>query len=945
MVIDINRYLKFLLLFLTLLLGFTSAMAQDREVLAHIVTDIASQEGALVRLDKNTSTRYTQLMSLNGCVGVFCEDDYYVAFKSGNTDNTSLYTVANISSASATEYSTDYAHYMQPLSAIYHPTDSVIYVTYRDSDAGGYKWQSLRFNSESSTDVLTSSEQPGVELSKPYYAMCVTPEGVIYGFGADAALYIIDRTTGEGERLFSTGSVGMEQQSAWYDDENGVIYRAVPSSVGVTIYMYNLADKSERFVKIYTSVSAIVAMSPYVESDEVALPQPPRNLYVSIAEGANNGTLFFKAPQSDINDRPLEGTITHFITLDKVPFDTIRLTPDEQYSKEYIFRDGEHTISVVASNEVGKSTASEFGFFAGFDIPKPVSKVYVTCDFPYVDIAWEQPRGIHNKAVDVDKLRYRVVRYPDAVLVADTVATQVRDSLDMVAGVYYYGITAYLPDYETNQTYTDSFFYDCASQVPYIQNEWSEDMLYNFIVEDANQDGATWGYWETASGAKTMRYLYSSVNAADDYLYFPKLQLDGNCYYEATIYMHAGSEKYDEHFSIGITPADDTSQRRDILTDQTCRGKRSVPYKVGFTVAQDGAYRLYVHCTSPANRHMLHIDSIAIDVSGRSDVPAAVTNMMLTPDYNNPHIVTIDFVAPTHCANGSLLEDNIEEITIYRNDVPIYTYEQPAVGVALSYRDSVRDIATYNYKVVATNACGVGNESVQSIVRGVASYPYKHDFVDGIGYFTVNDNNADGVTWHYYDDRFMGCMRYMSSELNNADDWLISPPIYLSDSIRYQVEYSCCVGLSIYPESMRVMMGRVPRPNDMSVVIDELLDFTFINDTTIIAPFDVPLSGNYYIGFQASGRADSYSILLRNVAVNKYYQASAILNSNDEVRVWGATGCIMVQGCADTVIEVYNLSGLMVGTFTTTTMPYSYPISAGVYMVRCGKDVTKVVVR
>ena len=267
------------------------------------------------------------------------------------------------------------------------------------------------------------------------------------------------------------------------------------------------------------------------------------------------------------------------------------------------------------------------------------------------------------------------------------------------------------------------------------------------------------------------------------------------------------------------------------------------------------------------------------------------------------------------------------------------------MGVALSYRDSVRDIATYNYKVVATNACGVGNESVQSIVRGVASYPYKHDFVDGIGYFTVNDNNADGVTWHYYDDRFMGCMRYMSSELNNADDWLISPPIYLSDNISYQVEYCCCVGLSIYPESMRVMMGRVPHPNDMSVVIDELLDFTFINDTTIIAPFDVPLSGNYYIGFQASGRADSYSILLRNVAVNKYYQASATLNSNDEVRVWGATGCIMAQGSADTVIEVYNLSGLMVGAFTTTTMPYSYPISAGVYMVRCGKDVTKVVVR
>lgn len=940
-----NFFKPYFLSLVALLTGVLYATAQDRTVLAHLVTDAAKADGALVRLDTKTSTRYTKLGTLTGTVGFFYGDKHYISLLPTTGEDADMqdvsYSITNLHSLESVEYKTEYTDYMAPLSGIFHPIDSAVYLCYRDRETNLYIWSAIECDLDKNTLKLVSPEN---EISRPYYALCSTPDGDIYGFSNDAALYRIDKNTGEGEKLFQTGAVGKELQSAWYDEENDMIYRAVSSSIGVTIYSYSLSDKREAFVKIYTSVAAIVAMMPEVESLVDDVPAAVKNLSVVLEDDMISGTIYFTAPKVDINGNELTGSLSHILMIDNVAIDTIEALPGERCQYEYVFSRGERVVTVFANNEKGRGEKCDYGFFAGYDLPKSPKRIYVSTEFPYVRISWSVPEGIHGKVVDVENLRYRVVRYPDGVLVADTAAVQVVDSLASIPGNYYYGVTAYLPDYETSESLSPSFYYDCAIEVPYVRNEWDSGALNSFMIEDANGDGATWGCMETTAGRMTMRYLYSSVHDADDYLYFPKMYFESNTYYEATIYMRAGSDKYDEYFSVGIASSDDMKQKNDFITGERCIGKQSKPYKAGFSVEQDGIYRLYVHCVSPVNQHLLYIDSISVIVSERRNVPAGVSDMKLSPDVTTPHIVTIDFIAPTRCVDGTPL-DELESISVYRNDELLYTFERPALGMALSYRDSVGIIDNYTYKVVAANACGVGEEVSQDVVRGVAAFPYSHNFVEGLGYFTVCDNNADGVTWHYYEERFMGCMRYMSSEVNAADDWLISPPIYLSDSIRYQIEYSCCAGLSIYPESMRVLLGRTPLPNAMSVVVDELQDFTFINDTCIVAPFEVSLSGNYYLAFQANSEADRYAVLLREMAIGKYNPMSVAAVAVEQSRVWGADGCIKIQSCNNAVVEVFDIAGNKVATIVTTSTPCIYPVSRGIYFVRCGYSTHKVVVR
>lgn len=946
MVKHIFNAVRLYILLLGVLMGIAPAVAQDRAVLAHLVTGVAGDDGCLARLDTKTSTRYTQLETLSGSVGFFYGDKHYISLKDNRSDDASsnniTYTVLEVHTLKKVEQTVAYADCMLPTSAVFHPADSVVYVSYLNSETNTYSWGALQFDAEE--NILKPSAIPSVEMKKPFYAMCATPEGEVYGFGADAGLYRIDKTTGEGEKLFSTGAVGKEQQSAWYDEVSGMIYRSVSSSIGVTIYSYNLTDKQESFLKVYTSVAAIVAMAPEVEAEAEGVPMQVNNLAVILQADLKTGTICFVAPTTDIKGIALVDTLSHAILVDNVLVDTLKALPGEYCKYDYIFTDGAHSVAVFAVNEYGEGQMSEYRFFAGYDLPKPVGEVAVSCNFPLVDVAWTLPVGENGETVDIENLRYRVVRFPDGVLVADTTATQVTDSLPSVPGTYYYGVTAYLPDYSTSATLSASFYYDCPLGVPYVLNKWDEDVLSAILIEDANQDGATWGRLEAGSGEVFMRYLYSSVNAADDYLYLPQIMFNSGVLYEVSLYLHAGSEKYEEYFSVGVVPSDDLLRKREYLTQEKCAGKQSREYKLNFSVEQDGEYRLYIHCVSPANRHMLYVDSVSITVLENRNTPAAVSDLVLTPDRLNPHIVTIDFTSPTCSTDGSLLEA-LREISIYRNDEFVYSFEQPNLGAPLSYCDSVGDIANYTYKVVAANEYGAGVEAVQEVVRGVAPFPFQHDFVDGLGYFTICDNNADGITWHYYEDRFMGCMRYMSSADKSADDWLISPPMYLSDKIRYQIEYSCCAGLSIYPESMRVLLGRTPQPNAMSAVVSELQDFTFINDTCIVAPFDIVVPGYYYLAFQANSRADSYAILLRNMAINEYDPMSVGAVAVGQCRIWGGYGYIGVQDDCDAVVEVYDVAGNKVATFVATSGITTQPLSAGIYIVRCGSNIRKIVVR
>lgn len=480
------------------------------------------------------------------------------------------------------------------------------------------------------------------------------------------------------------------------------------------------------------------------------------------------------------------------------------------------------------------------------------------------------------------------------------------------------------------------------ADMPYSLTSWDEVDADAILIDDANADNNTWGCIESPQGYMIMRYKYSTVNVADDYLYLPAMRLRQGENYEAVVYMRAGSSNYAEKFSIGVVSDTALHKTNPILCDVTTNSKSSTPYRLGFTVDTDSIYRLYIHCTSPANSHLLYVDSVKITSTENGALPCAVTDMTLTTCERNPDMVLLECTAPLSCVDNTPLHTPVE-IAIYRNKEHIHSLYGVMPGEVVSFRDTVEVLGDYSYSVVCITESGKSMEVSGLVTCGAAQLPFTHNFVDGIGFGTIVDNNADGVTWHYYEDRFMGCMRYISSAVENADDWLISPPIYFPKTTTYMLSYSCCVGLSFYPESLRVMMGVVPQPNAMSIVIDEQFDIDFINDTTISVTFDVAKPGYYYIAMQACSVADRYAIMLRNISIDYDSQTSVVTPDDDRNIVGVERKNIVVHTDTPQELTVYNMMGGVVVSRKDVCYA-SIPLQSGCYIVQLGECVRKIII-
>ena len=142
---------------------------------------------------------------------------------------------------------------------------------------------------------------------------------------------------------------------------------------------------------------------------------------------------------------------------------------------------------------------------------------------------------------------------------------------------------------------------------------------------------------------------------------------------------------------------------------------------------------------------------------------------------------------------------------------------------------------------------------------------------------------------------------------------------------------------------MSVLIGFVPHPEEMSVVIKKHSNFTFINDTVIVMPFEVQVPGVYYMAFRACSQADSYAILLRSVEIDEYDPNSVSTTIIENV-VRGRTGYIEVATPHPTTVRIYNLLGVEVGTFTSHNLT-RHNIASGIYLVQIGSEVHKIAVQ
>ena len=144
--------------------------------------------------------------------------------------------------------------------------------------------------------------------------------------------------------------------------------------------------------------------------------------------------------------------------------------------------------------------------------------------------------------------------------------------------------------------------------------------------------------------------------------------------------------------------------------------------------------------------------------------------------------------------------------------------------------------------------------------------PYTNDFADDAAFaqFGVYDANMDGNTWALYN----GAARYAYSSTNNANEWLVSPPIKLLAGQKYRFAVDTWAQSVSYPERVEVLMGTEAKASAFTTEVIAATDVNFTTAKTLEnASVEVEADGYYYFAIHAISDADKYYLFVDNFVV------------------------------------------------------------------------------
>ena len=149
----------------------------------------------------------------------------------------------------------------------------------------------------------------------------------------------------------------------------------------------------------------------------------------------------------------------------------------------------------------------------------------------------------------------------------------------------------------------------------------------------------------------------------------------------------------------------------------------------------------------------------------------------------------------------------------------------------------------------------------------VNSVPYTESFdtQNAFSSFMVVDANADGTTWFYNSDSKFA--RYNWNDNNDADDWLLTPYIYLEGGKHYFFSFTYERGYRS-GEKLAVAFGMGDDPSAYEVV-DEGFEIESWDITEYKEEVSVATSGNYRFGFHAISPKKLFYINIDDISVTE----------------------------------------------------------------------------
>lgn len=266
------------------------------------------------------------------------------------------------------------------------------------------------------------------------------------------------------------------------------------------------------------------------------------------------------------------------------------------------------------------------------------------------------------------------------------------------------------------------------------------------------------------------------------------------------------------------------------------------------TVEKAATYTYKVQAVNAAGHGELRLVSAFIG----HDVPAAVGDLHLERSTENS--ITLSWSAVTKGVERGYI------------DIPSLRYKvtRTSDGVVLAtdltdtyYTDNtITELNRYRYAIESYNVDGVGGVTNSGyIVNGPArQLPVLSNFdvndETEPNLWTVGDANGDGISffWNFDDFYNWGAYYYQTYTTEQANDWLISPPMRLEENMPYKVVIEATSANADQPEQFSVYLIQ---NYDLSTAIK-------IGDT-----FDVTSYDFYRVNIDGVPAAGSYSVCVK----------------------------------------------------------------------------------
>lgn len=145
----------------------------------------------------------------------------------------------------------------------------------------------------------------------------------------------------------------------------------------------------------------------------------------------------------------------------------------------------------------------------------------------------------------------------------------------------------------------------------------------------------------------------------------------------------------------------------------------------------------------------------------------------------------------------------------------------------------------------------------------VLPYANGFDTEEELAAFGIYDANNDKSTW----SPNSGSYRYMYNSSNDANDWLMSPGIFLEAGKNYIFSLDIWAASTSYPERIEVLMGTEPKASSLTQTIIPATDVTWTAPQTFEVAFKAEETGYYNFGIHAISYADEYALSVDNFSV------------------------------------------------------------------------------